>query len=78
MPVDEIIKQLALQSPFVALLGAFLWVVYQDGKSERAALIQKLDIASDQLADIKERIVRLEVAEFGNKYPTAIRKPDQA
>jgi seryl-tRNA(Sec) selenium transferase len=74
--MDEVIKQLTSQAPMVALVTVALYMVYQDGKAERAKMLELLTRATDQLNDLKERIVRLEVDQFGEKFPTNAKRPE--
>lgn len=74
--MDELIKQLTQQAPIVALVVVALYMVYNDGKVERAKMLDLLTRATDQLDDLKERIVRLEVDQFGERFPTSVKRPE--
>lgn len=75
--MDEIVKGLFTNSPQLALMAFMLWTVYNDGKAERAKMLDLLQKQSEQLDDMKERLVRLEVAEFGERFPTNAKRPEQ-
>jgi len=40
--MDEVIKSIIVQLPLVAVVGAALWIVYNDGKKDRAYMIDLL------------------------------------
>lgn len=71
----EAIKALIVQAPIVGVLILIIVRLYNDLMADRATAQAQREEMIAKLDDLKERVVRLEVATTGDRSPTNSKRP---